>query len=88
MVSMLVDALKEKRLMFGEKEIGKSLLLSSKDISEVFLSANCDNELRNKIKSLAGISNVKVTELSHTAEEIGAACKKTFAITVSAIKKE
>ena len=88
MVNALIEALKEKRLMFGEKEIGKSLLLSSKDISEVFLSANCDSELRSKIKLLAGISKVKVTELSNTAEEIGAVCKKTFAITVSAIKKE
>ena len=86
MIEKLSEALKEKKLLAGSKSVELSLKSGNK-LEEVFLSVNCDRKLKERMKVLAGISNIKVTEMSHTSEEIGAACKKPFAITVSAIRK-
>jgi len=43
--------------------------------------------MKQKIHSYADAAKVNITEMPQTSEEVGALCKKTFAITVAAIKK-
>ena len=81
----IVDALKEKKLLIGRKAVQQNLLLDA--VKEIFLSANCQKDLKNEIKALAEIARLPVTELAQTSEEIGAICKKSFIISVAAVKK-
>jgi len=85
MAEKIVEALKEKKLLIGAKVVQQNLMTHS--VKEIFLSANCSEQMRNKIKLQAEIAKIPVTELAQTSEEIGAVCKKPFAITVAAIRK-
>ena len=85
MTEKLVEALKEKKLIVGAGAAQKSMIAG--ELEEIFLAANCHEQMREKFKSRAGVSEMPVTELERTSEEIGALCKKPFAITVAAIKK-
>jgi len=85
MAPNLLEALKEKKLVIGNKEVQQGIIANS--VKEVFLAANCPEQMKSKIKALAGLSEVPVKALEQTSEEIGALCKKPFAITVAAIKK-
>ena len=85
MSDKLLEALKGKKLLFGAKVTQHSLLAS--DIQEIFLSLNGPEQMKSEIKSRAQVAGIPVTELAQTSEEIGAVCKKPFAITVAAVKK-
>ncbi|MFH0869040.1 MAG: ribosomal L7Ae/L30e/S12e/Gadd45 family protein [archaeon] len=85
MTEKLFEALKEKKLIIGLESVQKSLRAG--EIKEIFLSANCPELMRSKIKLHAEMAKVPVLELGQTSEEVGALCKKPFAITVAAIKK-
>lgn len=86
MMDKLIEAVKEKKLVIGTKVVHKSIKPGC-GLNEVFLASNCPVHMRNRIKTLAELANIPVKELEQTSEEIGALCKKTFGITVAAIRK-
>jgi ribosomal protein L30E len=77
----LKKSLKENKLIFGADRTLK--LLKNGKVSKIFLSSNCAPEIRENLKHLAKISNVNVTELKETKEEIGSVCKKSFSISIA-----
>ena len=82
----LLAALKEKKLVFGTDKTLQ--MLKNNEAELVFLSSNCPQDVQEKVNYLARISNVLVTVLTQTNEELGAFCKKPFSISVASIRKE
>ncbi len=74
----LKKAIKEKKLTIGTEKTIKAL--KKGEAKEVFISKNCPELLRKQVKNYAEISNIPVTELKESNEEIGAICKKPFSI--------
>ena len=62
--------------------------LRSGKISEVFLSSNCPESVREDISRYAEMADAKVSELSQSNEELGAICRKPFLISVISLKKD
>ncbi len=62
MIEKLFEALKEKKLLAGSKSVELSLKSGNK-LEEIFLSVNCDTKTKDRMKALAGISNIKITEV-------------------------
>ena len=79
-MSNLDEALKQEKLIFGKDRTLK--LLKNEKLKKVFLASNCDEDTKNEIKKYAKIANVEVIELDIPNEEVGARCKKPFAISV------
>ena len=77
----LKKALKDNKLILGADRTLK--LLKNGKVTKIFLSSNCAPEIKENINHLAKISNVNVTELKETKEELGSICKKTFSISIS-----
>ncbi len=80
-IENLRKALKENKLILGADRALK--LLKNGKVSHIFLSSNCAPGIRENLKHLAKISNINVTELKETNEELGAICKKSFSISVA-----
>jgi len=74
----LKKAIKEKKLTIGTEKTIKALKRG--EAKEVFISRNCPVLLRKKVKNYAEISNIAVSELKESNEEIGTICKKPFSI--------
>jgi len=74
----LKKAIKEKTLIIGTDMTLKAI--KSGKAKEIFVSVNCPEELKRKVKKYGEISGVAITELEETNEEIGALCKKPFSI--------
>lgn len=85
MAEHMLEALKEKGLVIGNEAVLRNLRIGG--LKEVFLAANCPELMKQKIKLHADFAKVPVLELEQTSEEMGALCKKPFAIAVAAIKK-
>ena len=79
-MSELDDAIKEEKLIIGTDKTLK--LLKNEKLKEVFISSNCDEDVKEEIKKYAKMANVKVVELDINNEELGARCKKPFRISV------
>ena len=76
----LKKAIKEKKLVIGTDRTLK--LLKTNKAKEVFISKNCPETLRKRIKNYGEINKIKITELDNTNEEIGSLCKKPFSINI------
>lgn len=79
-MSELDDALKKEKLIVGSKRTLK--LLKNEKLKKIFLASNCDDIIKKEINKYAKIVNVDVVELNISNEELGARCKKPFAISV------
>lgn len=73
----------KKKLVFSRAETLK--LLRTGRLAEVFLAANFPSE--QNIKNLAELTETKVNKLKQTNDELGALCKKPFAISIIGLKK-
>jgi ribosomal protein L30E len=83
-MTTIKDALKDKKkTVFGRAQVIK--LLNEGKLAEVFLSSNTQD--KNKIESLSALSNTKINLLKQTNDELGAVCKKPFAISIVGLKK-
>jgi len=74
----LKKAIKEKKLIIGTERTVSALKRG--EVKEVFISKNCPELLRKQVKTYAEISNIVVSELKKSNEEIGTICKKPFSI--------
>ena len=74
----LKNALKENKLFMGTESTIKALKKGK--VKEVFISKNCPEYIRKRIKNYSEISGSICTELDLTNEELGILCKKHFSI--------
>ncbi len=77
---LLKEALKKENLNFGTDITLKKL--KKGNLKKVFLAQNCAETVREDIKHYAKLADVDVIELKIDNEEVGALCKKPFAVSV------
>ena len=85
MVEKLLRAQKEKRAVFGIKEVTHSLVM--KDVDEIFMTPGVQPHVAAKLHRLASLVGAKVTCVDQRTEEFSSHLKKPFNISVAAIKK-
>lgn len=71
---------KEGKLVLGTSVTYKKL--KSGELSQVFVSQNCPEEVLNELSYYAEVAKVELVPVSLTNEEIGVLCKKPFFISV------
>jgi ribosomal protein L30E len=76
----LKKALSEQEVVFGTERTIKAL--KTKKVSEVFISKNCPEDLKERIIKYSKINGANVNELKEINKELGAVCKKPFAVNV------
>jgi large subunit ribosomal protein L30e len=76
----LRKAIKDGKLVIGSEKTEK--LLKKGGAKEVFVASNCDEDLKERLKTYAEISDCKFNVLKENANDIGAICKKPFSISV------
>ena len=85
----VVDEIKkgiaDKKIVLGTQRTLKELMKGS--LARVFISANCPDYVREKLKFLCGSVSVEVLEIPNSNEELGVIAKKPFLISVLAFKK-
>lgn len=74
----LNNALKENKLFVGTESTLKALKKGK--VKEVFISKNCPEYIKKRIKNYSEISESIYTELDLTNEDLGILCKKPFSI--------
>ena len=79
-MSDLDDAIKEEKLVIGTDRTLK--MLKGEKLKKVFIASNCNEDIKNEIKKYAKIAKIEVVELKIDNIELGARCKKPFAISV------
>ena len=84
-ISDIIRAEKKKKAIYGTDRTLKAL--KKGELTEVILSSNCPEKTKTQIKTLADISKAKVSKSKHDSEELGAACKKPFLVTVIGLTK-
>lgn len=83
MVTITTLLKNKKNLSFSKAETIK--LLRTGKLAEVYLAANFPSE--NEIVNLAKLTETKISKLKQTNDELGALCKKPFAISIIGLKK-
>ena len=81
----LKKALKDGKLNIGTEETIK--LLKNKKVKEVFVSSNCSEDVKDRIKKYCKISECKFSQLEENSKDLGAICKKPFSISVCSYLK-
>lgn len=76
----LRKALKEKGLVFGEREIISRL--KNGRLKRVFIASNCKESLARDVMYYSKLGKIGVIKLDKTNEEVGTLCKKPFSISV------
>lgn len=76
----LRKALKEKGLVFGEREIISRL--KNNRLKRVFIASNCKESLARDVEYYSKLGKIAVIKLDKTNEELGILCKKPFSISV------
>ena len=84
-VEKLLKAHKEKRAIFGLKEVTHSLVLHNVD--ELFITPSVEHQTAAKLHRLASLAGAKVTPVESRVEEFSSHLKKPFNISVAAIRK-
>jgi len=56
-------------------------------LEKVYLTSNCQKDMKEAIKYYAKLSKAKVVQLKIPNDELGIICKKPFAISVLSITK-
>ncbi|MBI2151929.1 ribosomal L7Ae/L30e/S12e/Gadd45 family protein [Candidatus Woesearchaeota archaeon] len=79
--------LKEKsqtgKALLGKEEVLRGLRKGL--IKKVFLSSNCQREIKSDVLHFSKLAGAVVVELSLNNEELGVLCKKSYFISVAGI---
>ena len=81
----------KKLLVAGKLVLGSARTLKqlkTGKVRQVYLAKNCSKAVREDVQHYARLESVEVTELEFLGDELGAACRKPFSITVLSITKE
>jgi ribosomal protein L30E len=83
-MTTITQVLKDtKKMVFGKAQVMK--LLQEGKLTEVFLAENSIE--KQSIGNIAKLSETKVNILKQNNDELGALCKKPFAIAIIGLKK-
>ena len=78
------DLLKNySKLVFGTDRVLK--LLRNDKLSRVYLSRNCNESVKNDIKTIS--KDTEIIELEYVNSEVGTICKKPFSISIVGLQR-
>ena len=78
--------LENKKVVFGARQAVKHAKLDN--AREIFLSGNCEPQLRNKLVHYSTLSELKVQQLQQNSDELSIALNKDFGVNVLTIVGE
>ena len=73
-----------KKAIIGTERVIKGL--KKGEVSKIFLSSNCPNDVKETIQHYSNIAKKPVVELEQPNDELGILCKKQFSISVIGLK--
>lgn len=73
------------KLAIGTKEVNKLLKLNK--LTKVFVAANCQNSVKENLKSYCAAPECQLVELAVPNDELGVLCRKPFSIAVVGVLK-
>lgn len=79
------DAIKEKRLLIGSREVLRSLRKGR--IESVFFATNCPEQSRNQLMHYSGISGVRMEKFEGNSRQLGEICGRPYKTTMVGIIK-
>ena len=82
----LDEAVRNKKIVYGYKEVKKKLL--KKNIGKVIFAKNCPQAIRRDIMNLCDTFNVEYEYFDGTNMELGTFCGRPHSISVLGILKE
>lgn len=85
-VGELKTLLEQGKLVFGAEKAVKGLKRGT--VRKVFLSKNCNPAVRDDVVQYSSFGDVAVVELEQTSIELGAVCRKPFAVSIVSVAKE
>jgi len=85
-ISEIKSNLKNKRLVLGTNLTIKQLKLGN--ISKVFLSSNCPENIKKDVGYYSSMSSCSVESLKLPNEELGILCKKPFSVSIVGLLKQ
>lgn len=77
--------LSNDKLVLGTNHVLKGL--RQKNLSKVFVSNNCPQNVLDDVQGYAKLTNTEVVHLSIPNEELGTLCKKPFFVSLLGVKK-
>ncbi|MBT3940501.1 hypothetical protein HOD83_01915 [Candidatus Woesearchaeota archaeon] len=83
MVAITTVIKDKKKLVFGKAETLR--ILKEGKLAEVFLTTNLND--KESYKRLAALTDTKVNVIKQTNDELGALCRKPYAISIIGLKK-
>ena len=84
-IEEIKKALADGNVMIGTERTLKGLKLGK--VEKVFVTSNCSADVKEQIEHYAGLAKVKVVMLKQPNDELGALCKKPYAISVLSFVK-
>jgi len=75
--------LAQDKLVFGAEETIK--LVRQKKVQKVLLTSNVNPSVREEVERLCKIQGIECANIAQRSDEIGAICKKPFAISIVAV---
>lgn len=84
-ITEIQKAIEANTLVIGTDLVTKGL--KNGELSTVFVSSNTPEIVRNDILHYAHLAGTQVVELQESNEDLKEVCKKTFLISIVAIKK-
>ena len=82
-ITKIKKAIDDKKLIIGSQRVVKELKRSK--LLEVFITANCENRVKEDLKHYSSMQKVKLTSLDINNEELGVICKKPFSVSIIGI---
>ncbi|MEA3430004.1 MAG: ribosomal L7Ae/L30e/S12e/Gadd45 family protein [Nanoarchaeota archaeon] len=84
-IEEIKEALKNGKAVIGSERSIK--LLRTGEISKIFVTSNCPENMKNDINHYADLAKVEVVHLKQPNDELGIICKKPFAISLISVLK-
>jgi len=84
--SDLGTVLKTGKVELGTKKVLSILLMDNPKV--VLISANCPNEIKERVTYYAKLANVPSTVTGESSIELGSVCGKPFPVSVLAVMDE
>ena len=84
-IEEIKKALVKGNVLMGTERTVKNLRLGK--VVKVFLTSNCPADVKEQVEFYAGLGKVKVVQLAQPNDELGALCKKPYAISVLSFLK-
>ena len=84
-IVLIKKAIEGKKAIIGNDETIKEI--KKGNVSKVFISSNCPDNVREMYDEYAGISGLEIIQLDYPNDEFATLCKKPFSISVIGLKK-